>query len=246
MKRKLLTTVAVLVVLAIVTGITLWCTIYRVVPQAAWITADQRDTFLYGSVGAQDVNGIPYWIWLAMPRMFPEYMPGPGGYAALGLSWEEGTEMPVGFAKQTIGYIRVTGNCALCHAISKRSTPDEVPTVIPAVPGHTTDIQPLLTFFTRCAQDQRFNADEFLAEIDTATKLSFLDRMLYRYVLIPRTRKALLDPAPVILAPALRSHSQNPQSDAPFSGPQMKALKDWMKQLQLPANPSSGNHENRM
>jgi hypothetical protein len=235
MKTKLL--IVVLLVLAVVIGVTIWWKLYRVVPQPAWITADQRDTFLYGSVGAQQVAGIPYWIWLSMPRMFPEYMPKPGGYAALGLSWEEGIEMPVGFAKQRIGYIRVTGNCALCHATSTRSSPDAVPTVVPAVPGHTTDIQPLLTFFTRCAQDPRFNADEFLSQMDNWTNLSMLDRLLYRYMLIPRTRKALLDPAPVILAPELLLHSRDPKSDAPFSTEQMKALRDWMKQHEAPANP---------
>jgi hypothetical protein len=235
MKGKLL--IVVLVVLAVVIGITVWWKIYRVVPQPAWITADQRDTFLYGSVGAQQVAGIPYWIWLSMPRMFPEYMPKPGGYAALGLSWEESIEMPVGFAKQRIGYIRVTGNCALCHATSTRSAPDTVPTVVPAVPGHVTDIQPLLTFFTRCAQDPRFTAGEFLSQIDTWTTMPLLTRLFYRYVLIPRTRKALLDPAPVILAPELILHSRDPKSDAPFSTEQMKALRDWMKQNEAKANP---------
>jgi len=235
MKTKLL--IIILVVLAIVIGITVWWKLYRVVPQPAWIAADQRETFLYGSVGAQEVAGIPYWIWLSMPRMFPEYMPKPGGYAALGLSWEESVEMPVGFAKQTIGYIRVTGNCALCHATSTRNSPDEIPTMVPAAAGHTTDIQPLLTFFTRCAQDPRFTADEFLSQIDTWTAMPLLDRLIYRYVLVPRTRKALLNPAPVILAPELVVHSRDPKSDASFSTEQMKALRDWMKQNEKPASP---------
>ena len=128
-------------------------------------------------------------------------MPGPGGYASLGLSWEEGKEMPVGFAKQRIGYIRVTGNCALCHAVSNRT-----------LDGRRTDdggrcsrtrhrFQPLLTFFTRCAQDPRFNADDILAQVDTATTALASDRLLYSYVLIPRTRQALLDPAAVLLTP---------------------------------------------
>ena len=235
MKGKLL--IVVLVVLAVVIVAMVWCKLYRVVPQPAWITADQRDDFLYGSIGAQEVAGIPYWIWLSMPRMFPEYMPKPGGYAALGLSWEEGVAMPVGFAKQRIGYIRVTGNCALCHAFSTRSSPDAVPTIVPAAPGHTTDIQPLLTFFTRCAQDPRFTADEFLSQIDTWTTMPLVDRLIYRYVLVPRTREALLNPAPVILAPELLRHSRDPKSDAPFSTEQMKALRDWMKQHEAPANP---------
>jgi hypothetical protein len=236
MKGKLL--IAVLVVLAVVIGVMLWYKLYRVVPQPGWITSDQRNNFLYGSVAAQEVDGIPYWIWLSMPRMFPEYMPKPGGYAALGLSWEESIEMPAGFAKQRIGYIRVTGNCALCHATSTRSAPDQVPAVVPAVPGHLTDIQPLLTFFTRCAQDPRFNADEFLSQVDTWTTMSLLDRLLFRYVLVPRTRKALTDPAPVILAPELLLHSRDPKSEAPFSTEQMKALREWMKANQRSATGS--------
>src|SRR5271165_172674 len=192
-KKRFLIAVAVLIGLAVVVGITIWCKMYRVVPQPAWITADPRDNYFYGSVGAGQTAGLPYWVWLEMPRMFPEYLPGPGGYASLGLSWEEGREMPVGFAKQRIGYIRVTGNCALCHAVSNRTDTDEAPapTITPAVPGHSTDIQPLLTFLTHCAQDPRFNADEFLAQIDTMTKLSLSDRLLYKYILIPRARQAL-------------------------------------------------------
>ena len=234
---KTLRVVAVLVVLAVLIGITIWYKFYRVVSQPAWISADQRDTYLYGSVDADQVSGVPYWIWLALPRMFPEYMPAPGGYAALGLSWEEGREMPVGFAKQRIGYIRVTGNCALCHATSLRDAANAVPTVIPVAAGHTTDIQPLLTFFRRCAQDPRFNADEILAEVETATTLSLADRALYRFLLIPRARQALLNPSEVLLAPALLQHRDSPQTDAPFSDQQMKEMREGMKVLQKAAKP---------
>ena len=153
-------------------------------------------------------------------------MPAPGGYASLGLSWEETLEMPVGFAKKTVGYVRVTGNCALCHASSHTARQDEIPTVIVAAPGHVTNIQPLLTFFSQCAQDPRFNANEILAEVANATKLSLLDRLLYRYVLIPRTKKALSDPWNVIFAPALRDHAKNPQTG--FSEQRIKELQAWM------------------
>ena len=234
---KALRVVTVLVGLAALAGIVVWYKCYRVVPQPVWIRADQRDTFLYGSVDADHVIGVPYWIWLALPRMFPEYMPSPGGYAALGLSWEEGREMPVGFAKQRIGYIRVTGNCALCHTTSQRNAPDEVPTVIPVVEGRTIDTQPLLTFFKRCAQDSRFNADEILSEVETATTLSLSDRLLYRFVLIPRTREALLNPSEVLFSPALLQHRENPRSEAPFSGEQMKKMKMVMNSLTITGKP---------
>jgi hypothetical protein len=224
MKTKSL--IAIALIVAVVSAITVWYKFYRDVPQPQWISADQRSQFLYGAAGAEQTQGIPYWIWLALPRMFPEHMPAPGGYASLGLSWEETLEMPVGFAKKTVGYVRVTGNCALCHATSHATREDDVPVVVVAAPGHTTNIQPLLTFFSQCAQDPRFNANEILAEVDNATKLSLLDRLLYRYVLIPQTKKALMNPESVIFAPALQAHARNPQ--AGFSEQRMKELQAWL------------------
>lgn len=237
-KKNLLTAVAILVAFAAIAGAVVCYEMSRAVPQPQWISATPLNKFFYGSVGAEYTDGIPYWLWLAMPRMFPEYMPGPGGYASLGMSWEEGREMPVGFAKQRVGYVRVTGNCALCHAVSNPTGPDEAPTILAAIPGRATDMQPLYTFFRQCAKDPRFNAAEFFSEIDTATKLSFLDRLLYRYILIPRARKALaVDPSQVLFDPALRAHAQDPASDAPFSSVQMKALKSEMKALETAAKP---------
>jgi hypothetical protein len=225
MKRKLVIGVALLVILA--STITLWDKLYRDSPQPPWITSDQRNRFLYGTVGAEDTPGIPYWIWLALPRMFPEYMPAPGGYASLGIPWEEILEMPAGFAKKSVGYVRVTGNCAMCHSTSYVAGPEEFPTVVIAAPGHARNIQPLLTFYNQCAQDPRFNASEILAEVGNATKLSFLDRLLYRYVLIPRTKKALMNPESVIFASALQLHAKNPHEN--FSEERMKELQTWLK-----------------
>jgi hypothetical protein len=233
MKRLL--AVAVLVVLA--ASLAAWYKLYRDVPQPRWITADPRDAFLYGSVGAERTAGMPYWLWLVLPRICPEHLPGQGGYAALGRPWEEGKEMPAGFAKKTVGYVRVAGNCALCHAVSSRPGPNEVPVVVIAGPGQAADLQPLQTFFARCAQDPHFNADDILSEIDMATKLSIPDRLLYRYVLIPRTRRALLDRSALIDS-ALRLHSQHPET--PFSEPQMKSLAAWLQeQRRLPQKPQA-------
>jgi mono/diheme cytochrome c family protein len=170
-----------------------------------------------------------------LPRIFPEYLPYPGGYVALGMTWEEGREMPAGFSKKTVGYVRVAANCALCHASSFRSGPNATPEVVPAIPRHTVDLQPLLTFLKQCAQDPRFNAGELLAEIDMATELSFIDRLIYRFVLIPRTRQALLDQSNVIVDSALRRHSRDPGT--PFSDPQRKAFEDWIQDFRAPAYP---------
>jgi hypothetical protein len=224
----------VLLILFVITAFTHWYKFRRNVPQPAWITATARDNFLYGSIGDERYAGMPYWIWLVLPRIFPEYLPYPGGYVALGLTWEEGKEMPAGFSKKTVGYVRVAANCALCHAASYRATPDATPEVVGAIPGHTVDLQPLLTFLKQCAQDPRFNGGELLAEIDMATKFSFLDRLIYRFILIPRTRQALIDQG-MILNTTLRAHGQNPT--APFSDAKLKPLEDWVRGLLAPAYP---------
>lgn len=211
-------TVVLFILLVVAAGVTYWYEFHRDVPQPAWISATARDNFLYGSTGAERTAGIPYWIWLALPRIFPEYLPYPGGYASLGLTWEEGREMPAGFSKKTVGYIRVAANCALCHAGSYRSGPEAVPEVVAAIPGHAVDLQALLTFLKQCAQDPRFNATELLAEIKMATELPVLDSLIYRFVLIPQTRQALLDQNSVLIDSTLRVHSQNPGAPFPIGG----------------------------
>lgn len=233
-KRNVLLVVVIVLVIVIISA---WSYLWRELPQPGWITADERSNFLYGSVGAERDAGIPYWIWLALPRMFPEYMPGNGGYVSLGFSWEEGKEMPAGFSKKTVGYVRVAGNCALCHATSFRSGPDEGPQVLPTVPGRATDIRGLLTFFQQCAQDPRFNSTEIMAEINSATKLPLIDSLLYRFVLIPSTRRKLLSQNLVMIDSALQQHSRDPYSDAPFSNPQLKALAGWVKGFKMPPYP---------
>src|ERR1035437_1491904 len=238
MKKQVNRILVVIVLLALLLGIAARWKLCHVVPQPGWITSNQRDSYFYGSVGDGRATGLPYWMWLAMPRMFPEYMPGAGGYAALGMSWEEGREMPVGFAKQRVGYIRVTGNCALCHARSQSNGQDQAPTIIPVVKGNTTDLKPLLNFYRRSAQDPRFNADEFFSEINSDTKLSWLDSLSYRYVFIPRMRKALInDPATVLFTPAILAHIREPYADGPLSGGEIQTRAGWMKQQMQSVKP---------
>lgn len=155
--------------------------------------ASDEDHFKYGSVGIEEPIGVPYWIWLVLPRMFPEKLPGPGGYAALGLVWEEGQEMPVGFTKKTIGIPRVGVNCATCHTTSVRRTPDDKPMLFPGGPSHQFDIQAYQRFFIECAKDPRFTPDAILAELDRVYELSFIEKQLYRYLIIPFTKRGFLE-----------------------------------------------------
>ncbi|HEY7326934.1 MAG TPA: hypothetical protein VH592_04815 [Gemmataceae bacterium] len=189
---KLRRWVAVLIVVLIVGGLigyTAWYELLREEPQHFDTPEEQ---FLYGSIGTEKEEGLPYWVWLVLPRVFPEYLPGPGGYTSLGIVWEEGHETPVGFSKKTIGFPRIGINCALCHSGSYRTDPQQYPIVVAGAPANRLDLLGYQRFLFACASDPRFTADEILPVIEYNTKLSFLDKLLYRFALIPRTRDGLL------------------------------------------------------
>lgn len=190
-RRKLRIIGAVAVVLVVVLGFTAWYKFFREEPDAQYASDEAR--FKYGSLAAENDQGIPYWIWLVLPRIFPEYLPGAGGYRSLGLPWEEGQEMPIGFTKRVIGFPRVANNCAACHAAAYRTKVEETPKFIGAGPNHTGNIQGFLRFMFQCAKDPRFNADILLDQIKQVAPLSWLDKLIYRYLIIPRTRQALID-----------------------------------------------------
>lgn len=158
---------------------------------APYFEADE-DHFLFGSVGTEGRDGVPYWIWLVLPRIFPDLLPGPGGYASLGIVSKDGYEMPVGLTKVTVGFPRVSINCALCHAASVRQRPGDPPTIVPAAPAHQAAPQAYQRFLVEAAADPRFTADTILAEIAKNYRLSLADRLLYRFAIIPAARRRLL------------------------------------------------------
>ncbi|MES2356211.1 MAG: c-type cytochrome [Pseudomonadota bacterium] len=170
-----------------------WDRGFREHPQPDWVTATPEMRFKYGSIGAENDAGIPYWIFYVLPRIFPDKLPGPGGYASLGVPWEQGQELPVGFTKKTIGFPRVANNCAVCHTTTYRSKPNENPTFVIAGAGHTTDVEGFFRYLIDCAKDPRFNADNLMREISLVTELDLIDKLLYRFFVIPITKQRLLE-----------------------------------------------------
>jgi hypothetical protein len=154
--------------------------------------ASSEDHFKYGSIGAEEDTGLPYWIWQVLPRMFADKLPGPGGYASLGIVWEEGRELPVGFSKRNVwGISSVAINCAFCHTATFRTQPEARPTIVPAGPSHQTDSQGYVRFLLECAEDPRFNASQLLAEIEKITDLSWLESSIYRLIVIPTAKRVM-------------------------------------------------------
>ncbi len=198
-RRVWLRAAAVVLILLIVAGAWLgWARGFREEPQPAWVFESAEARFKYGSIGAEHDAGVPYWIFYVLPRVFPEKFvqdgkPAPGGYAALGVAWEQGQELPVGFTKKTIGFPRVANNCAACHTTSYRSDADSNPVFVTAGAGHTVNIQNFFRLLIDCAKDPRFNADILMAEINRVTQLDLIDKLLYRFAIIPITKKRLLE-----------------------------------------------------
>lgn len=189
-KRRLKLAGLVLAVLIVIGGVMVWFRVFREVPQH-FDSADEA--WKYGSLGGESDRGIPYWIWIVMPRIFGDKLPGPGGWKSFGLAWEEGREVPIGFSLKTVGFPRITNNCALCHTGSYRLAEDQTPHYVSAGSSQTADIQGMLRFMSDCAKDPRFNADTILVEIDMVHKLDMFDRLLFRFGVIPMMKDALLE-----------------------------------------------------
>jgi hypothetical protein len=163
-------------------------------PPAPAFQSDE-DHFLFGSVGASNDTGVPYWIWLVLPRVFPEHLPAPGGYPTLGIGWKEGQEMPVGLTKGDRGDHLVAINCAMCHTTveMRPSLPPTVTSVRTPPRGPGRPVQQYLGFLVRAASDPRFTSSTILAEIARQHDLSLLQRLRYRFLIIPLTRSRLRD-----------------------------------------------------
>lgn len=183
--------IAVVVIVAAVAGYVLWDNLIRAAPDTYYSAIE--DHYKHGAIGLGSSSRIPYWIWKALPEMFPEKLPGPGGWASLGLIMEDGQDLPVGFAHRKIGYDSVEANCSLCHTAQIRATASSKPIVVLGAPAHTLDLQSFQRFLYSCASDPRFTPGNVIAAIDKMHKLGFIESALYRFMIIPATKEGLLE-----------------------------------------------------
>jgi hypothetical protein len=157
--------------------------------------------FKYGSIGSEPGGSLieaaggllpPYRIFKVLPKICPDRLP--GGYAALGLIFEQGRELPIGVSQRfRLGFDQVGLNCAVCHTGTLREAPDSERQIILGMPAHQLDLQNFFRFVLNCTLDERFTADNLLGHMEQeGGELGWLDRLLYRYVVIPRTREQTL------------------------------------------------------
>jgi cytochrome c553 len=154
--------------------------------------ADNVEHFKYGSTGGERLTGIPYSVWMALPGLFPEYLP--GGYASLGFIYEPGKDLPIGVSKRRYqGIERVFFNCAICHMGSVRDSPDAPPKYYAGMPSNTVNLRGYYEFMFNIVDDQKFTPQLILARIkNMRIKEDFINRLILRFYAIYKMRESLL------------------------------------------------------
>jgi mono/diheme cytochrome c family protein len=189
--KKLLVPVA----LVVIAGAAIVAFLRRDVP----VTYDDvQEHFKYGSIGSEGRSGIPYYLWLVLPRVFPEYLPqGPGdGYARFGFIYEhEGDIQPIGISMREQPFKTVGLNCAVCHTGTVQGS-DGRRQIILGMPAGRIDLQAYQRFLFAAGRDDRFNPDVLIPAIqEAAPSFSWFEALAYRFVVIPRAREGLLKQA---------------------------------------------------
>ena len=89
--------ISLVVAIAIITGAS-WQRMTAQFP--ATVSHSSGPLAQVGSAETDTVEEIPFWVWVVLPRLFPEKLPGAGGYTSLGLTWERGNQRPIGFTRE--------------------------------------------------------------------------------------------------------------------------------------------------
>jgi len=165
---------------------------------------DKAEHYKYGSIGSEPggslmdaIGGLlpPEPILAVMPEICPDMLP--GGYASLGLLFEEGKQLPIGVSqRRRLGLDQAGLNCAVCHTGTVRTAPDAKPEVVLGMPAHQLHLQDFFRFVLGCTLDERFTPDNVVGRIQQSSgKLGRFDRWLYRSMVVSRTREATLQRA---------------------------------------------------
>jgi hypothetical protein len=145
--------------------------------------ADPVWVFRYAPVGAEGNGGIPYWIWRALPQMFPEKFPKFHDWGEFGLSlqddkeyYETYHELPRGvvLAQPTaniggnpiaLDLQTVTFNCATCHRGEYTNAAGRA-VFVDGMPNLGIDTAGYKRAVFHMFRDSRFNIDNVVAAIN--------------------------------------------------------------------------------
>lgn len=154
---------------------------------------DPVEQFKYGSTGGDRLAGIPIGIFKALPALCRDYLPGEG-WASLGFITEPGHDRPIGTSlRRSLGFDRVSLNCATCHVGTWRASAADPPQIVPGMPSNGLDLGGFARFLERCALDERFNPWQVIQAAENAgAEYGWVDRLLLQYIAVPALKEALV------------------------------------------------------
>lgn len=158
---------------------------------------DIVDHFKYGSIGAEENSGIPYWIWKVMPEVCAEHLPArPGsGYERIGFLDDGAAHgRPIGTSFRPGKGDRVGLNCATCHVGTLRERRDAPRQVIVGMPANQMDLQGYGRFLAACAKSPAFETGRLIGAIrEVNPEFGFFSRLAYRLFVVRAARNGILD-----------------------------------------------------
>src|SRR6267154_3458545 len=139
--------------------------------------------FERGSIGADEGSGMPYWVWQALPRLFPEAFDGRLDYRAFGFLYrtdEQGRQedLPIGISKRDYqGVDLVWFNCAVCHTGTYRTSENATRVTVAGMPSNNLDLYRFIRFVLEAGADERLGPDTLIRAMQAAgAKLGLIER----------------------------------------------------------------------
>ena len=120
---------------------------------------DIVEHFKYGSIGAEESSGFPYWIWRVLPTVFEDKLPQAARRRLRADRLRPSTAPRTGgrSARRSgpATAIAVGLNCATCHVGTLREAPDAPRRVIVGMPANQMDLQGYATVPDRVREETR-------------------------------------------------------------------------------------------
>ena len=161
---------------------------------------DDDAHFMYGSIGAETHSGLPYWMWKALPSLFPAEFEGRSDYSAFGFQYEKDDDgrpldLPIGISRREVSGIDVVWfNCGTCHVGTWRETPDASAHVVPGMPSNNLNLYRFIRFVLDLATDERLSPDNLIPAMEReGARFDWLDKLAWRYDVLPTVREGLIE-----------------------------------------------------
>jgi mono/diheme cytochrome c family protein len=155
--------------------------------------------FERGSIGADEGSGMPYWVWQALPRLFPEAFGGRLDYRAFGFLYRTDAQgrqedLPIGISKRDYqGVDLVWFNCAVCHTGTYRTSEGAPRVTVAGMPSNNLDLYRFISFVLSAGADERLGPDTLIPAMQAAgANFSPIERAVWKFYVIPRVREGFI------------------------------------------------------